>query len=66
MAGTYTTKTGDQWDAIAKEVYGDELHADWLMQNNLTKAGIFEFSAGFVLQTPDLPEAQDGTLPPWR
>lgn len=27
---------------------------------------IFEFDAGTVLNTPALPEEQDGGLPPWR
>ena len=27
----YTTKSGDTWDVIAKEVYGSEYHADALM-----------------------------------
>lgn len=28
---SYTTKSGDTWDGIAKTVYGDELKADVLM-----------------------------------
>ena len=31
----YTTKSGDTWDVIAKEVYGSEYHADALMAANL-------------------------------
>ena len=34
MALDYTTKSGDTWDLIALNVYGSELKADWLMQNN--------------------------------
>ena len=30
----YTTKSGDTWDVIAKEVYGSEYHADALMAAN--------------------------------
>ena len=65
MAKTYTTGPGDQWDMIAKKVYGDELHADWLMENNQQHIGTFQFDAGTVLATPDLPEKKT-TLPPWR
>ena len=28
---TYTTSSGDQWDIIAKAVYGDEMKLDVLM-----------------------------------
>ena len=31
---SYTTKSGDTWDGIAKTVYGDELKADVLMTAN--------------------------------
>ena len=30
----YTTKSGDTWDVIAKEVYGSEYRADVLMAAN--------------------------------
>ena len=66
MAKTYTTKAGDQWDMIAKKVYGSEMHADFLMENNLPLLDIYEFDAGTVLNTPDLPLEQSSTLPPWR
>lgn len=66
MAETYITKAGDQWDMIAKSVYGDELYADYLMEKNLMLVDTFEFSAGVVMNTPDLPEDREGTLPPWR
>lgn len=66
MAATYTTKAGDQWDAIARAVYGDELHADWLMENNRKHLDTFQFDAGITLQTPELPADQTGSLPPWR
>ena len=39
MALDYTTKSGDTWDLIALNVYGSELKADWLMQNNPEKSG---------------------------
>ena len=66
MAKTYTTVAGDQWDMIAKKVYGSEIHADFLMDNNLPLLDIYEFDAGTVLNTPDLPLEQSSTLPPWR
>ena len=66
MAGTYTTIQGDAWDVIALRVYGTESAAGYLMQANLPYLDTFIFSAGEVLQTPDLPEQEDTALPSWR
>ena len=62
----YTTKSGDTWDAIAKQVYGSEYHADILMAANPDKVDTFLFGAGVVLATPALQEERDGLLPPWK
>ena len=66
MAGTYTTIQGETWDGIAYKVYGSESHADFLMENNYPCLDILVFSAGTVLDTPDLPDRMAGELPPWR
>jgi len=67
MAGTYTTKQGDAWDAIAFAVYGDERHTGWLMQNNFPHLDTFVFSAGVVLLVPDLPASEAAAgMPIWR
>ena len=60
----YTTKSGDTWDVIAKEVYGSEYHADALMAANPEHIDTFRFSAGVVLKTPTVEDARAGTLPP--
>lgn len=62
----YTTKSGDTWDMIAKEVYGDEYHADVLMAANPQHIETFIFGAGVVLATPALEEERDGLQPPWK
>lgn len=62
----YTTKSGDTWDVIAKEVYGDEYHADALMAANPKYIDTFRFSSGVVLNTPEVADARAGTLPPWK
>ena len=54
MALDYTTKSGDTWDLIALNVYGSELKADWLMQNNPRYIHIVRFDSGTVLSTPCL------------
>ncbi len=62
----YITKSGDTWDVIAKEVYGSEYHADVLMAANREHISTFIFSEGVELNTPDLEEKRDGSLPPWK
>ena len=62
----YTTKAGQQWDEIALEVYGDDIHADILMQANPQELGTFQFPAGVTLNIPELTEEQNTQLPPWR
>ena len=62
----YTTRAGQQWDEIALEVYGDEKHADTLMQANPQELGTYQFPAGVILNTPELSEEQTTELPPWR
>ncbi len=62
---TYTTMQGQTWDQIAKEVYGNELYADVLMEANPKQLDIFIFSAGTVLTVPEAPE-EEKELPLWR
>ncbi len=67
MAQTYTTQQGDAWDLIAYRVYGSESYTGWLMQHNFEYLDTMIFGAGVVLQTPELPDAeQTSDLPPWR
>ena len=66
MAATYTTIQGETWDQIAYKVYGGEEYAAFLMANNYPFLDILVFSAGTVLNTPGLPEDEDGELPLWR
>lgn len=61
----YTTKQGQAWDQIAREVYGNEIYADFLMENNPRHLNVLIFPAGIELNTPKLPE-QKKDLPPWR
>lgn len=65
MARIYKTKSGDVWDRIAKEVYGDESCASFLMANNPESLGYFVFPAGICLAVEDLPE-KETALPDWR
>lgn len=62
----YTTKSGDTWDKIAKEIYGSEYHADILMAANPEQIGTFIFDAGVELSTPAYVPKHNGLLPPWK
>lgn len=61
----YETKQGECWDEVAKKVYGSEKYTGYLMQNNLPLLDIAVFSAGTVVNTPDLP-ADETDIPIWR
>ncbi len=50
---------------MAKKVYGSEKYTGYLMQNNLPLLDIAVFSAGTVVNTPDLP-ADETDIPIWR
>lgn len=63
---TYRTKSGDTWDVIAKEVYGNEYRADVLMAANREHIGTFLFGEGVLLTAPAPEEKPDSSLPPWK
>ena len=66
MAKVYKTKSGDTWDIIAKEVYGDELYTSFLMGNNQQHLGYFVFPEDVLLEIKDKPDKDDDFLPDWR
>lgn len=66
MATVYVTRSGDMWDGIAKEVYGDEMKADILMQANPDILRTVIFSAGTEIQCPEIALGSDISLPAWR
>ena len=68
-AGTYTTISGQTWDQIAYEIYGDEHLCDAVMDANRELLDYFVFPAGIVLRIPDLESmagAVPGDYPEWR
>lgn len=66
MAKVYKTKSGDTWDIVAKEVYGDELYTSFLMGNNQKYLDYFIFPEGLLLKIQDKPDNDDDFLPDWR
>ena len=64
---TYTTVQGDTFDLIAYKIFGSNNYLDLLMEANEDKLNIFVFSAGEVLNIPEVDEANTiKNLPPWR
>lgn len=53
MKKTYITVSGQTWDQIALELYGEERYCDRLMDANRDKLDIFVFPDGIVLSLPD-------------
>lgn len=66
---TYETRAMDTWDIIAKRVYGSEALMDQLIRVNLQHRKTVFFSAGVVLNVPDI-DAESAefaeNLPPWK
>lgn len=62
----YETQLGDTWDVIAKNNYGDEKYADFVMENNPTLIATTIFSAGTLVWVPELPPEDEVELPEWR
>lgn len=63
---TYKTKSGDMWDSIAKEQMGSEKYMSILVAANELYIGTIVFSAGAVLNIPDIEEEIPQYIPPWR
>lgn len=63
----YTTVQGDKWDGIAFKVYGDTRFTDVLIAANLKYRKIYIFSAGIVLNVPEVEtKVTSDDLPPWK
>lgn len=66
---TYETVAQDTWDIIAKQVYGSEALMDQLIRANLQHRKTVFFSAGVVLNVPDIDTESAEfaeNLPPWK
>lgn len=65
MEKIYRTKSGDVWDQIAGNVYGDELYVSFLMENNQEYLEYFVFPEGVCLKIRELPKEKT-VFPDWR
>ena len=66
MLNTYTTITGDTWDAVAYKVWGNEMYTDTLIKANLEHKDTFIFPAGVMLTLPEIELEVSESLPPWK
>jgi len=67
VSSTYTTRSGDTWDAIAYRALGAERYMDLMLDANPAHNYVARFDAGVVLVVPALPELErPASLPPWR
>jgi phage tail protein X len=67
LPSSYTTRSGDTWDAIAQRALGDQLLMDRMLDANPEHNYVARFDAGVVLVVPDLETADlPASLPPWR
>lgn len=62
----YRTKTGDTWDSIAKELYGDERKIGILMEDNPQHLETVVFGDGVYLWYDELKPSTAGEMPAWR
>lgn len=63
---TYTTKSGDMWDAIAYTQLGSVDQTGALLRANMRYAHLYTFPAGVELTLPEIKESTSSDLPPWK
>lgn len=67
MPSSYSTRSGDTWDVIAKRALGTERHMHRMIDANPEHNYVVRFDAGVELVVPDLPVTPlPSSLPPWR
>ena len=63
---SYTTIQGDTWDIIARKLWNRETMCSELMNVNPDYAQTIIFSAGIVLNVPEVSVPVSVTTAPWR
>lgn len=67
MIKTYRTKSGDMWDTISLNTFGDVKYTDKIMSANPKYIGIYRFPAGVEINIPDLDITNTSDdMPPWK
>lgn len=62
----YSTKQYDTFDKIARELYGDESVASYIIDANPEYSDVIIFNAGVQLYLPKLERVETSTLPQWK
>lgn len=65
MPEKYKTKSGDTWDKIAREVYGNESYISLLMSENQELLSYFVFPEGIEILISNK-KTSNNMLPDWR
>ena len=63
---TYTTKSGDSFDSIAYQFFGDSRYLPELINANRDLITNFIFSAGIELEIPEVQTVKKVKTPPWK
>lgn len=66
MPNNHTTSSGETWDMIAYNIYGNSKLAGDIIQANLKYSEYVIFPAGIELILPDISDVKEVVLPPWR
>ncbi len=62
----YITKSGDCFDSIAFNFFGDSRFVEDLINANRDYLTTFIFSAGIELNIPDVDKTSKTKTPPWK
>ena len=62
----YTASEKETFDDIAFNLYGDESYSYLLLQANPAHCHKIMLEGGEVLEAPELEQAENTTLPPWK
>jgi phage tail protein X len=62
----YTTISGDTFDKIAYEHYGDEKMAIHVIEANIKNSDVIVFGSGTVVTIPEVDITPASNLPPWK
>lgn len=62
----YRTVSGDTFDSIAYQIYGDETQAIHIIKANIEYANVIIFGGGTVLNIPEIEVISPANLPPWK
>lgn len=62
----YVTTSGDTWDLISYNVYGNYNQVGPLLKANPKHASTVIFSGGIILKIPQEEISKSSKLPPWK